>query len=355
MEFLKCLGAPEISAWIISIGLFVLAYVIYRIFLALFRRIFRRDGIWVPIIEAFRFPILVIFLEIAAIISINILKIKENYEAISEHAITIVIIGTIGWLLGSITHALYRYFCSKYESEEEADAYRRGMITQVHFLYRLLIFLVFAVTIASIMMTFPHIKSVGIGILSSAGIVGIALGVAARPILLNLMAGFQIAMTKTIKIGDAVIVENDFARVEAIHLTHVVARTWDLRRIVLPISYFIDHPFQNWDAKDPELLGSVFIHCDYTAPFDLIRNKLEELIHSHPNWNKKVWKMHVTNCTEQTIELRIIMTAKDAGSTFELRAFVREKLIEFLQKEHPYALPHIRYERLNKPEGEIKI
>jgi len=346
MEFLKCLGAPSFTVYLISAGLFVLAYILYRIFLTMFRRIFRKDGLWKRLVEAFRFPTLIIFLEIAAIISINILGIKELYEAVWEHTLTIVIIGTIGWLFAKIVRALYRYFYMKYEQAGEADEHHRAMITQVLFLYRLIMFLIFTITLASILMTFPHIKSVGIGILSSAGIAGIALGVAARPILLNLMAGFQIAMTRTIKIGDAVIVEKDFARIEAIHLTHVVARTWDLRRIVLPISYFIDQPFQNWDAKDPELLGSVFINCDYSAPVEAIRQKVEELVTNHPNWNKKVWRMHVTNCSEKTIELRIIMTANDAPSAFELRSFVREKIIEFLQKEHPYALPCVRFKEL---------
>ncbi|MCH9627009.1 MAG: hypothetical protein S4CHLAM2_06430 [Chlamydiales bacterium] len=348
MELLKCLGAPSLTAYLISAGLFVLAYILYRVLLTSFRHLFRHDGVWKQLVEAFRFPALVILLEIAAFLALGILGIKEHYEAFFQHVIVIVSIATIGWLLINTTRSLYRYFYQKYEAAGEADEHQRAMITQVHFLFRLIIFLIFAVTFAAILMTFPRIKSVGIGILSSAGIAGIALGVAARPILLNLMAGFQIAMTKTIKIGDAVFLENDFARVEAIHLTHVIVRTWDLRRLVFPISYFIDKPFQNWDAKDPELLATVFLHCDYSAPVEAIRQKIEELVKSHPSWNQKVWKMHVTNCTEQTMELRIIMTANDAATAFELKSFVREKIIDFLQKEHPTALPCVRYKTVTQ-------
>lgn len=318
---------------------------LYWVLIAILRRIFRTNGVWKRLIEGIRFPLLFLLIEAAAVVIVNILGLHDLYENILEHAFTIIIIGTIGWLLVNITRAVFFHFYFKYEDPSSVGVHQRAMITQVLFLYRLIMFVIVAVTAASILMTFPNIKNVGIGILSSAGIVGIALGIAARPILLNLMAGFQIAMTKTIKIGDAVLVENDFARIESIQLTHVVARTWDLRRLILPISYFIDQPFQNWDAKDPELLGSVFIHLDYSAPVETIRSKAAELIENHPNWNKKVWRVHVTNCSEQTIELRIIMTANDASSTFELRSFVREKLVEFLQQEHPYALPRVRYEQ----------
>lgn len=343
MEFLKCIGAPELTAYALSLLLFLFAYILYRILLFSFRRLFRKDGIWKRLIEAIRYPVLVIFLEIAGLISIHLLGLKEAYGKGFERAIFVVMILTMGFLAASITKALYHHFLEKYENAHSIEASERSMVTQVLFLYRIVMFLICVVTFASILMTFPNIKSVGIGLLSSAGIIGIALGIAARPILLNLMAGFQIAMTKTIKIGDAIFVENDFARIEAIHLTHVIARTWDLRRIVLPISYFIDHPFQNWDTKDPELIGSIFIYCDYTVPFEEIRKKVYEILEGASEWNKKVWRMHVTNCTEKTVELRIMMTSKDASSTFDLRCHVREKLIEFLQKEHPYALPCIRF------------
>jgi small-conductance mechanosensitive channel len=346
MDFLKCLGAPASAYSLFSIGIIVFACILYWALITILRKIFRKDGIWKALIEAIRFPCLFFLIEAALIVIVNTLGLKELYEEILEHFFTLVVIATIGWLLVNITRAIFRHFYFKYEDSTTVNIHHRGMITQILFLYRLILFAIIAFTLGSILMTFPLVQSVGIGILSSAGIAGIALGIAARPILLNLMAGFQIAMTKTIKIGDAVFLENDFARIEAIQMTHVVARTWDLRRMILPISYFIDKPFQNWDTKDPELLGSVFLHLDYTAPVEIIRKKAEELIANHPDWNKKMWRLNVTNCTEQTIELRIIMTAKDAPSAFELRSFVREKLIEFLQKEHPYALPCTRYKQL---------
>lgn len=352
LNLLKCLGKPTLTAYIFSVGLFVIAYIVYWVLITFLRRIFRKDGIWKRIVNAGRYSLLFFLFEIAAVISINILGLNEAYKDFFDHVFTIIIIATVGLFLSSITRTIFHSFYYKYEDISAVEVHQRGMVTQVLFLYRLIMFLILTITLASILMTFPQIKNIGIGILSSAGIAGIALGIAARPILLNIMAGFQIAMTKTIKIGDAVIVEKEFAQIEAIHLTHVIARTWDMRRLILPISYFIDQPFQNWDTKSRELIGSVFVYCDYTAPVDVIRKKVEEIIESHPNWNKKVWRLHVTNCDEKTIELRVIMTANDAGSTFELRCYVREKLIEFLQKEHPYVLPCVRFKELNIKEDE---
>lgn len=348
-EWFISICLPTLFSVGMAIGLFIFAYCLYRILLIIFRKIFRRDGLAKKLVEALRGPILVILFEIAAIISVNILGIREKFERFIRHSIVILIIGTLGWVLASILRAIYKHFIHRLRERSTADISKRSILTQLLFLYRLLMFIIIIITAASILMTFPYIKSVGVGILGSAGIVGIALGVAARPILLNLMAGFQIAVTKTITIGDAVFMEGDFAYVEAIHLTHVIARTWDLRRLIVPISYFIDKPFQNWDTKSPELLGSLFLYCDYTVPVKVIRQKVEELAGSTPLWNGKVWGVHVTNCTDKSIEIRIILTADDAPKAFELRAYVREKLIEFMQKEYPHSLPCVRYRKIDEP------
>jgi small-conductance mechanosensitive channel len=338
----ECLSLLDTLAIFYSIGVFVLAYVLYRVLLFTYRKVAPKEGVWIKFHQELRYPVLLIFFEIAAVLSLQVLKLPEGITRVANHAINICIIGSIGWLVGGITRAFYRNFVETNGREVSADLSRRSMLTQVLFLYRLLIFIIFAVTVAAILLTFPYIKNVGLGILGSAGIAGIALGIAARPILLNLMVGFQIAATKMIKIGDAIFVEGEFAHVESIHLTRVIICTWDLRRIVLPISYFIDKPFQNWDLTDPELLGSVLLYCDYSVPVDAVRKKAKELIEGHPNWNRRVWNVQVTNCTEKTVELRIVASANDAKATFDLRTYLREKLIDFLQKEYPHALPCLR-------------
>nr|NGX55577.1 Miniconductance mechanosensitive channel MscM [Chlamydiota bacterium] len=249
-------------------------------------------------------------------------------------------------VLANVVRALHAYALDKYDTTELGEIQKRAVVTQVRLLYRVVLFLIVILTLAVILLTFQPIKSIGIGILGSAGILGIALGIAAKPILLNVMAGIQIAFTKIIKIEDAVIVQGDFARIEKIYLTHVVARTWDLRRIILPVSYFIDTPFQNWSAKTTELIGVVYLYCDYSVSVDAIREKFFEILKSSDLWNERVAKVQVTDMTEQTMKLRLIMTADDAPTAFNLRCVVREKLMEFLKKEYPHSLPHVRYENL---------
>lgn len=339
----QCLCLPGVYESLVIGGIFLAAIIAHWIIFSVLKRWFGHTGIVPHLIKHLRIPTWLAFLTIAAIISINILGLKEKWEETFEHVVAIVIIITVGWILGALMQAGYRYIVAKYDTKELGEISKRSVVTQVHLLYRFVMFFVILITASCVLVTFPQIRSLGIGILGSAGIAGIALGVAARPILLNLMAGFQIAMTKMLKIEDAVLIEGDFARIEKIALTHVVARTWDLRRLILPISYFIDKPFQNWSAQSTELIGSVFLHLDYSTPVEVLRQKFHEILQAHELWVGDVWGMHVVDFSETTMQLRLIMTAQDAGSAFKLRADVREQLIDFLQKEHPYALPKTRY------------
>jgi small-conductance mechanosensitive channel len=318
------------------------AFLLFWTLLFIGRRLASHNKLWSAFVTELRIPLLLILLEIATVFSISLLDLGPRATDIVNHAINILIIGTIGWFIIGIIRACYRNFVEKHASSISTDLSCRSLYTQFLFLYRLSLFIVLAVTLGIILLTFPYIKSVGLGILGSAGIAGLALGIAARPILLNLMVGFQIAFNKIIKIGDAIFIEGEMARIENIRMTHVVACTWDLRRIVVPISYFIDKPFQNWDLSGTELIASVFIYCDYTVPIEKLRKVAEELITNHPSWNKEKWNLHVTNLTEKSMEIRITATTYDSSSAFELKAYIREKLIGFIQKENPTALPCIR-------------
>ena len=176
---------------------------------------------------------------------------------------------------------------------------------------------------------------------------------AAKPVLQNLIAGFMLAFMKTMKIGDRIYLEGTYGNVESICMTHVVIRTWDLKRLVMPVSNFIDKTFTSADLVDSELIGTVFLHCDYTTPVSVVRGKCEELIKSHPLYTGTTMKVHVTDFLEQTMQIRILMSGKDATDTFELCAFVREKLMEFLQKEYKQCLPCQRYKNFGTPAESI--
>jgi small-conductance mechanosensitive channel len=200
------------------------------------------------------------------------------------------------------------------------------------------------VTVASALMTFESVRQYGISLFASAGAAGIILGLAARPVLGNLLAGIQIAVTQPIRVEDQVIVEGEFGWIETITSTYVVIRIWDLRRMIIPLTYFIEKPFQNWTYQSSNLLGAIIFHVDYTVPVDRLRQKLEEVVKASPKWDGKVVGLQVTDTPGTMLELRALAGARNAGDAFDLRCEVREKLIAFLQSEYPDALPRQRVE-----------
>jgi small-conductance mechanosensitive channel len=183
-----------------------------------------------------------------------------------------------------------------------------------------------------------------VSLFASAGVAGIVAGLAARPVLSNLFAGVQLAMTQPIRIDDSVVVENEWGTIEEITSTYVVVRLWDWRRMIVPLTYFIEKPFQNWTRETSALIGSAFIYVDYHAPVEAVREKLNEIVKQSKLWDGRVVNLQVTDAKEGTIELRCLMSANSASHAFDLRCEVREKLVDFLQKQYPAALPRQRAE-----------
>src|SRR5499427_7164694 len=203
---------------------------------------------------------------------------------------------------------------------------------------------VILITAGAALMTFDAVRQFGVSLFASAGVAGLVAGFAARPVLTNLIAGIQLAMTQPIRLEDAVIVENEWGWVEEITSTYVVIRIWDERRLIVPLSYFIEKPFQNWTREGSALLGSVLLHLDYIAPIDRIRQKASEIAAQSKLWNGKVVNVQVTDAKDSAIEVRVLVSASSASALWDLRCEMREKLIAFLQREHPTALPRRRQE-----------
>ena len=197
---------------------------------------------------------------------------------------------------------------------------------------------------AAMLMTFNQVRQVGVSILASAGIVGIVIGFAAQRSLGNLIAGIQIAITQPIRLDDVVIVEGEWGRIEEITLTYVVVGIWDQRRLIVPINYFIEKPFQNWTRTTAQLLGTVYLYADYTLPVERVREELHRILEASDLWDRRTWGLVVTNTSERTVELRALMSSQDSSSAWDLRCRVREKLLEFLQKNFPESLPRTRVE-----------
>jgi hypothetical protein len=193
-------------------------------------------------------------------------------------------------------------------------------------------------------MTFPSIRHVGESLFASAGLAALAAGLAAKSTLSSLVAGVQIALTQPIRLDDVVIVEGEWGWVEEITTTYVIVRIWDLRRLVLPLSYFIEKPFQNWTRQTADILGTVFLYTDYTVPVEEVRQEVHRILEASGMWDGKVWNLQVTDAKDHVIELRALMSAPNGGKAWDLRCHVREKLIEFMQRKYPQSLPRVRAE-----------
>ena len=233
---------------------------------------------------------------------------------------------------------------SRFTLEKENNLQSRKVRTQFQYVQTILSIAIVIVALALILRQFDALKGVGTGLLASAGVAGIIVGFAAQKTLANLLAGFQIAFTQPFRVDDAVVVEDEWGWIEEITLTYVVVRIWDKRRLILPITYFVDNPFQNWTRNSADIMGSVYLYVDYTFPVDAVRKELDRLLKKTDLWDGKAKVVQVTNSTERAMELRVLVTASNSPDAWDLRCYVREGLIKFLQKKYPASLPRVRLE-----------
>lgn len=272
------------------------------------------------------------------------LGMSRHYPTAFSYFSGILIIGVIAWILTQAVEVAERALLAQYDIGLADNLQARKIYTQTHLLSRTSEITIGVLAIASILMLFPPVRHVGASVLASAGIVGVVAGIAAQKTIANFIAGFQIALAQPFRHDDVVIVESEWGRIEEITLTYVVVRLWDDRRMVLPLTYFIEQPFQNWTRHTSTLTGSIFLWVDYTFPVEEGRNALKGIVENNPLWDKRFWNLQVTNCDEKTMQLRVLATAADAGKAWDLRCAIREQFIAFIQKSHPKCLPRLRAE-----------
>jgi small-conductance mechanosensitive channel len=266
------------------------------------------------------------------------------------HALLVAFILTIGWTAAIAIDIAITIYLRRFRTDTEDNLLARKHLTQMRIMQRVATTLLVIITLASALMTFEPVRQYGISLFASAGAAGIILGLAARPVLSNLFAGIQIAMTQPIRVEDQVVVEGETGWIETITSTYVVVRIWDLRRMIVPLSYFIEKSFQNWTYENAAQIGSVLLHVDYSVPVDRLRQKLDQILADSKLWDGKVENLQVTDATEAGLQLRALVSARTPGQTWDLRCEVREKLIAFLQAEYPHALPRQRSETVAPPE-----
>lgn len=330
--------------WLVGLPL-LLGVVGHFLFFGLIRKITRQsknvvdDSLVKHCYRAFQWTIVVfaIRLGLPTIFS-------DEMPAIVSNVISLFLIGIVSWLLIKIVYVLEEFVISRFTIDVKDNLRARKIHTQLRVLKRIVIITIGVVALASMLMTFPKVRQLGTAMLASAGIIGIVVGMAAQRTIGAFIAGLQIAFTQPIRVDDVVIVENEWGRIEEITLTYVVVKIWDLRRLIVPITYFIEKPFQNWTRVTADILGTVFLYVDHTVPVDAVREELQRLLKESEHWDGKVCGVQVTNTSEHTVEVRALMSAADASAAWNLRCHVREKLVDFIRTNYPQSLPRLRAE-----------
>jgi small-conductance mechanosensitive channel len=287
-------------------------------------------------------PLYILLPLIALSIAMEMLDISRALGEAASQAAVILFILAISWLLAKLTFVFEDLILLKFRIDVKDNLKARKVYTQVQFFKRIVIIAIGIIAIAVILMSFSRVRQVGTALLASAGVIGIVIGFAAQRTLSTFIAGLQIAIAQPFRIDDVVVVEGEWGRIEEITLTYVVVRIWDLRRLVLPITYFLEKPFQNWTRESARLLCTVFVYTDYTVPVEEIRQELFRILQKSAHWDKEVWNLQVTGTNEKSMELRALMSAQDGPTAWNLRCEVRERLVDYIRRAYPGSLPKVR-------------
>jgi small-conductance mechanosensitive channel len=316
----------------------------------------KMEALFVPLVG----KSLRVALPVAAIIfALPLLDLPPQFGAVVAKGTSISLIVALTVIIFQIIGVCESATLTRFDITAADNLRARKVYTQVRVIRRIADFFVGFFAVSCILMLFAEVRNVGASLLASAGVVGIVAGFAAQKAIGNLFAGFQIAMTQPMRLDDVVIVEGEWGRIEEITLTYVVVHLWDDRRMVVPLSYFIEKPFQNWTRTTSGLLGAILVWVDYSFPVDEGRKALKQIIESSPLWDKRYWNLQVSDASERAMQLRVLATAVDSSTSWDLRCEIREKFIAFIQSHHPQSLPQVRTQ-LNgaffaNPEGDKPV
>jgi small-conductance mechanosensitive channel len=332
-----------IAAALLGFGILI-AIVVHFVLFQVIKRLVRGPGpIDAGAVSSMRKPVFLLLLVAGVhLVSPSLEPLLGPATAIFRHALTITLIVATVWLLIRLLDVAIRIVLGRFDTSNADNLEARQVHTQVVVVRRIVAITLVVLGAGAILMTFPAAKQIGTSILASAGIAGIAVGLAARPVIENLLAGLQIAFTQPLRLDDVVIMDGEWGRIEEITSTFVVVRIWDQRRLIVPLSKVISESFQNWTRKSADILGTVFVYVDYTIPVEPIRVWLKDYVGKHPKWDQRVCVLQVTDVTERTVQLRALVSAANAGDAFDLRCDTREALMAFIQREFPESLPQVR-------------
>lgn len=294
------------------------------------------------LVRSFRIPILLLSIIVGMSIGMPLLRFPSEIQIAIEHVLSIASIITATWLITNFVDIFRTLIIHKYDTQNIDNFRARRIYTQLKVITRIVNGFILVIALAAILMTFDRIRDVGYSILVSAGVGAAIIGFAAQKSLASLLAGLQVALTQPIRIGDVVVIEGEWGIIEEINLSYVVVRIWDKRRLVIPISFFLEKSFQNWSRQSTDLLGTVMIYTDYSIQVDDLRKELTQILAHDPLWDKQASAIQVTDAKTDVLELRVLVSARNAGDLFSLRCNVRERLINYISKNYPKSLPRTR-------------
>ncbi len=349
----KLLPIAEHHAHRLVLGSFVLSGALlfsFAVYWLIFRLVLRRTFLPAHHITLSRFqkPAFWIFVVAASMLAVPAFGISNHLYGLVEHTLHIFFIICLAWLLVICVYAVQDVLLRRYDITAADNLRARRVQTQMTVMRRLAFGFIGVLAIGMILYTFHHTRlwQAGAGLLASAGLATLVLATAAKSTVSNLLAGIQIAFTEPIRLDDVVIVEGQWGRIEEITTAYVVVCIWNLQRLIVPLSYFIEHPFQNWTRTSANLLGNFYIYADYTCPIEPLREELTRVLKTTNLWDGKVNVLQVTDLFQGNMQIRALMSASDSGKLWDLRCYVREKMIEFLQKNYPHCLPKQRIAEL---------
>ena len=347
----------QIPSWLASAAVIVGALVIALTAHALIYRVLSRIAsverapVFGRVIRSGRAPLRVSVALATLLMVMPVAGLPPEIEQTAVRVFGVVLVGSLGWTLTVKIGTLFGTYLAMGPQVGEEDLEVRRRRTQLTVFRQLTMFTLAVITVGIMLTAIPAVRNVGFSLFASAGVAGIVVGVAARPTIANLIAGIQIALTQPVRIGDVVIVEGEWGHVEAIYATYVVVEIWDERRLVLPITYFLERPFQNWTRDSPRILGTVFVYVDYSVPVTALRNRLHEILCATPLWDGRVWNLQVTDLKERTMELRALVSSANAGRSWDLRCHVREQMIAYINQAFPGSLPCARLDLRRDGDG----
>jgi small-conductance mechanosensitive channel len=339
---------PWAVSVVILVAAVIVAWLIHAAILAVLRRLLGGGRPYLrTILAATKNPTRLGLIILAIAIALPTAPLDPHISSMLARVLGLATICLLGWIALTALQIATNLYLLNFRIDTADNLLARKHVTQIRVLVRVLDTVIIMVTLGLALMTFDSVRQYGVSLFASAGVAGVIFGLAAQPVLSNLIAGVQLAVTQPIRLEDAVTVQNEYGWIEEITATYVVIRLWDLRRLIVPLNFFIQQPFYNWTRQAAANLGTVLLYLDYTAPIDLIRRKAVEIVAQSKSWSGKVINVQITNTSPQAMELRVLVSADTAGETSNLCAYVREMLIGFIQREYPQALPRSRSETVS--------